>query len=162
MLHSGTVGAALTAGNLRVSALAISLASDTPRHWATAFDVAVAAMTWLFRAPAGTVLNVNVPDLPTLEVTGVREAPLARYGTIEAPLAADIQVGEMGRMHLRVSAVGDSGDVRSDATLLAAGYVTATCIVGPRVSGRTGVAEALRAGVRSPRRTRDGAAAAHA
>ena len=88
VLHSGTVGAALTAGNLRVSALAISLASTSGSgHLDTAAAVAGAAMAWLLRAPVGTVLNVNVPDLPTLEVVGVREAPLARCGTVEAPLA---------------------------------------------------------------------------
>ena len=65
VLHSGTVGAALTAGNLRVSALAISLASTSGSGYLdTAAAVAGAAMTWLLRAPAGTVLNVNVPDLP--------------------------------------------------------------------------------------------------
>ncbi len=158
VLHSGTVGAALTAGNLRVSALAVSLASSQPRCWATAVDVAAAAMGWLLRAPAGTVLNVNVPDVPTLEVTGVREAPLAHVSTVQAPLAG-LRAGDMGRLHLRISAPGDVADIRSDATLLAAGYVTASCIVGPRVSGKTGVAEALRAGVRSPRRNRAGATA---
>jgi broad specificity polyphosphatase/5'/3'-nucleotidase SurE len=139
--------------------VAVSLASSRPRHWATPVDVAAAAMGWLLRAPAGTVLNVNVTDLPSLEVTGVREAPLARFGTVDAPLA-ELRTGEAGRMHLSVSAPADASDVRSDATLLAAGYVTATCIVGPRVSGKTGVAEALRAGVRSPRRNRVGTATA--
>jgi 5'-nucleotidase len=138
--------------------VAVSLASSRPRHWATPVDVAAAAMGWLLRAPAGTVLNVNVPDLPSLEVTGVREAPLARFGTVDAPLA-ELRTGEAGRMHLSVSAPVTL-QTSCDATLLAAGYVTATCIVGPRVSGKTGVAEALRAGVRSPRRNRVGTATA--
>ncbi len=149
VVHSGTVGAALTAGNLRVSALAISLASNgMSGYLETAAAVAGAAMTWLLRVPAGTVLNVNVPDLPALEVVGVREAPLARFGMVEAPLAT-LRPGEIGRMRLRFAAGAESSEVRSDATLLAAGYVTATCLAGVRVGGKTGVADALRGGLRS-------------
>ena len=153
VLHSGTVGAALTAGNLRVSALAISLAcadvgGRPPRHMATAANVAMAAMAWLLRAPTGTVLNVNVPDLAMSEVVGVREAPLARFGTVDAPVAS-LRTGDTTRMRLRVTAPADASDAGSDAALLSAGYVTATCVAGVRVSCRTGVTEALRAGIRS-------------
>ncbi len=75
ILHSGTVGAALTAGNLGFPALAVSIDSTAPVHLDTATTVAAAAMGWLLQAPAGTVLNVNVPDLPFHQVRGVREAP---------------------------------------------------------------------------------------
>ena len=86
ILHSGTVGAALTAGNLGFPALAISIDSTAPVHLDTAATVAASAMDWLLQAPAGTVLNVNVPDLPFDQVRGVREAPLARFGTVEATM----------------------------------------------------------------------------
>jgi 5'-nucleotidase len=151
VLHSGTVGAALTAGNLRVSALAVSqvcVCVGAAVHLETAAVAAHAAMSWLLRAPAGTVLNLNVPDLAAADVAGVREAPLARFGTVEAPLGS-LRPGQAGRMHVRIVARPDASDVRSDITLLAAGYVTATCLAGVRVSGRTGVAEALRSGLRA-------------
>ncbi len=62
---------------------------------------------------------------------------------------ATLRPGEIGRIHLLIAAGADATEVRNDATLLAAGYVTATCLAGVRVSGKTGVAEALRGGLRS-------------
>jgi len=72
VLFSGTVGAALAAANVGLSALAVSIASMAPRHLGTATTVAAAALDWLLEAPAGTVLNVNVPDLPLDRLAGPR------------------------------------------------------------------------------------------
>ncbi len=157
ILHSGTVGAALTAGNLGFPALAVSIDSDRPRHLATASTVAASVMAWLLEAPAGTVLNVNVPDLPVEQVRGVREAPLSRFGTVEATLRTRRDAGD-DRLFVRLgggqadgSAASDAG---TDAALLAAGFVTVTCIAGVRFGGWTGVAlpisEALRSRSGSP------------
>ncbi|HVF13471.1 MAG TPA: 5'/3'-nucleotidase SurE [Acidimicrobiales bacterium] len=168
ILHSGTVGAALTAGNLGLPALAVSIDSVRPAHHATAATVAASAMAWLLHAPAGTVLNVNVPDLPIDRVRGVREAPLARFGTVEATMRTSGETGE-DTLFVRLgpgSARGPNGgsgsgasgaaasDVGTDAALLAAGFVTVTCVVGVRFGGWTGVAlpisEALRSRSGSP------------
>src|SRR5205807_5161937 len=64
VLHSGTVGAALTAANFGLSGLAVSIGSGEHSHLETAATVAAAALEWLIRAPARTVVNVNVPNLP--------------------------------------------------------------------------------------------------
>jgi 5'-nucleotidase len=65
VLHSGTVGAALTASQLGISALAVSLRSGAdPEQWESAADLAVALIPLLEGAPARTVLNLNVPSLP--------------------------------------------------------------------------------------------------
>ena len=157
ILHSGTVGAALTAGNLGLPALAISIDSASPRHFATAATVAASAMGWLLHAPAGTVLNVNVPDLPIAQVRGVREAPLARFGTVEATMRTAGGPGD-DTLFVRLGAGTGSGagafDAGTDAALLAAGFVTVTCIAGVRFGGWTGVAlpisEALRSRSGSP------------
>ena len=62
VLHSGTVGAALTASQLGISALAVSLrAGDEPDPWESAADLAVALIPLLVAAPVRTVLNLNVP-----------------------------------------------------------------------------------------------------
>ena len=57
-------------------------------------------------APAGTVLNVNVPDLPFHQVRGVREAALARFGTVEATMLSD----DDQPLHVRLGARGGASD----------------------------------------------------
>ncbi|MBE3074485.1 MAG: 5'/3'-nucleotidase SurE, partial [Actinobacteria bacterium] len=90
VLHSGTVGAAFSAMTHGIHAMAVSMASGQPRHWATAGAVARHVLPWLTSQPADRgVLNVNVPDLPTMGVLGIRKAPLARFGAVQATLEAD-------------------------------------------------------------------------
>ncbi|MBW3548616.1 MAG: SpoIIE family protein phosphatase [Actinobacteria bacterium] len=71
VLHSGTVGAALTAANLGVSGLAVSVDVGDPLRWGTAAVVAGAALEWLAGQPDETVLNLNVPDRVLDDVGGV-------------------------------------------------------------------------------------------
>ncbi len=53
ILHSGTVGAALTAAGLGVPALAVSVKwSETGYHWETAAQLAVPALDWVAAATA--------------------------------------------------------------------------------------------------------------
>ena len=85
VLHSGTVGAALTASQLGISALAVSLRSGTdPEQWESAADLAVALIPMLAGAPARTVLNLNVPSLPLHEIRGLRWARVSGAGLIKA------------------------------------------------------------------------------
>jgi len=85
ILHSGTVGAALTASQLGISALAVSLrAGADPDPWGSAADLAVALIPLLVAAPARTVLNLNVPHLPLSDVRGVRWARVSGAGLIKS------------------------------------------------------------------------------
>ncbi len=85
ILHSGTVGAALTASQLGISALAVSLrAGGDPDPWDTAALLAVALIPLLVAAPERTVLNLNVPALPLDEVRGLRWARVGGAGLIKA------------------------------------------------------------------------------
>jgi 5'-nucleotidase len=85
VLHSGTVGAALTASQLGISALAVSLrAGPGPDPWESAADLAVALIPLLVEAPIGTVLNLNVPALPLAEIRGLRWARVSGAGLIKA------------------------------------------------------------------------------
>jgi 5'-nucleotidase len=85
ILHSGTVGAALTASQLGISALAVSLrAGADPDPWESAADLAVALVPLLVAAPVRTVLNLNVPHLPLSEIRGVRWARVSGAGLIKA------------------------------------------------------------------------------
>jgi 5'-nucleotidase len=85
VLHSGTVGAALTASQLGISALAVSLRSGTsPAPWESAADLAIALLPLLAAAPTSTVLNLNVPSLPLHEILGLRWARVGGSGLIKA------------------------------------------------------------------------------
>src|SRR5207248_7418746 len=72
VLHSGTVGAVLTAASHGCKGLAVSLDIGGPLHWETAAAFAGRALKWLLDAPARTALNLNVPNLPEDEVAGLQ------------------------------------------------------------------------------------------
>ncbi|HWC11040.1 MAG TPA: 5'/3'-nucleotidase SurE, partial [Acidimicrobiales bacterium] len=126
VLHSGTVGAALTAANFGVRGLAVSIDAAVPRHLETAELVARAALRWLAGAPPRTVLNVNVPDLAVVDLAGVRVAGLASYGQVQATVN---EVGE-GRLAISMSPNGAPPEPGTDTALLAAGFVTVTSLLG--------------------------------
>jgi len=85
VLHSGTVGAALTASQLGISSLAVSLrVGDEPDPWESAAELAVALIPLLASAPVRTVLNLNVPHLPLKEIRGLRWARVSGAGLIKS------------------------------------------------------------------------------
>jgi 5'-nucleotidase len=85
VLHSGTVGAALTASQLGISALAVSLrAGANPDPWESAAQLAVALIPLLVGAPPRTVLNLNVPHLPLADIRGLRWARVSGAGLIKS------------------------------------------------------------------------------
>jgi len=128
VLHSGTVGAALSAATLGIRAMAVSLAGARPVHWATAEAVAAHAFDWLVDTPdPGGVLNVNVPDVPADRLRGVRAAPLASFGVVQARVHAL----DSGDYLVTYADVDPSADVGSDAGLVAAGWATLTLLEAP-------------------------------
>ncbi len=72
--YSGTVWAALEGSLLGIPSLAISLAGEDPSDYRAAARFAVRLSRWVLRhgLPAGTILNVNVPDQPGLDISRVR------------------------------------------------------------------------------------------
>lgn len=135
-LHSGTVGAALTAANFGVSALAVSIEPGDPTRWATATTLAMAALEWLVDAPARTVLNLNVPDRTIDGLAGVRWAGLAPFGTVRAAIAdADLPQpgpGGTGRLQMELRETGEVLPADSDTAVVLAGYAAVTELVGIR------------------------------
>ena len=128
VLHSGTVGAALTASINGVRSLAVSLdvpldPSEEP-HWTTAAGVVAGLLPVLVDGVPDAVLNINVPDTLPSELREARWAPLAPFGSVRARVErvedGVIQVG---------SVVGDEPpDPDTDAALLAEGHVTVTAL----------------------------------
>jgi 5'-nucleotidase len=133
VLHSGTVGAALTARTLGTSSLAVSCIAPRPTHWDTAAEMARRALTWLVDHAGAEplTLNVNVPDIPVSELKGLREARLAAFGAVQA------EVRESGEdfVAMTFSEVDDEPEPGTDAYLLANGWATVTSLAAPCESG---------------------------
>lgn len=78
--YSGTVAAAAEGSLMGITSLAISLSSWEPAHFGTAGRVARIIVDQLVErpVPAGTLLNVNVPDVPFEALRGTRVTCLGR------------------------------------------------------------------------------------
>jgi 5'-nucleotidase len=123
VLHSGTVGAAMTAGTYGRPALAVSMATGGDQwRWATGVAAARPVLTWLLRSGVQTVLNLNVPNTAPEQVRGLRRAPLASFGSVQAKVT---EVG-YGYVHLEYNETDPTGEPQSDAGLLAHGWATVT------------------------------------
>jgi 5'-nucleotidase len=126
VLHSGTVGAALTAATFGVSALAVSVDVSEPMCWQTAHAYVEAGLDLLAGSPNGTVLNVNVPAVPPGKVRGLRWAKLDRFGLVRVAVAS---AGDRWlQMEYRESSA--ELDPESDTALLLEGYATITALEG--------------------------------
>lgn len=131
IIHSGTVGAALTACVLGIRTMAVSLAGIEPQHWDTAEEVTVPLMEWAeFQPSDGRVLNVNIPDVPLDQVRGLRAAPLAAFGSVQA---SDVDFPSAAGADLRRVAVAyepefDRKEPGTDDYLLERNWITATML----------------------------------
>ena len=78
VLYSGTVAAAMEGRFLGFPAVAVSLVTDSPKHYITAarFTCDLVRRLVSHPLPADTILNVNVPDLPWEQVKGVEATRL--------------------------------------------------------------------------------------
>ncbi|OAA23373.1 5'-nucleotidase [Frankia sp. EI5c] len=128
VLHSGTVGAALTAVTHGLPALAVSCAAAEPAQWESSALAAGRAIGWLLahRGPP-VMLNVNVPDLPPDRLRGLRPAALATYGAVQA------RIGERGRGYLTTTfrEVAEESVPGTDVALLRQGWATVTALDRP-------------------------------
>ena len=125
ILHSGTVGAALTGALNGARAMAISLdvgMGPQQFRWATAADAAVGLLPQLMEQAPGTTLNVNVPNVD--EPRGIREATLAPFGIVQMALAEK----DDSFVRLAVEELPNVATDDSDAAHLAAGWITVTGI----------------------------------
>ncbi|HEV8569536.1 MAG TPA: 5'/3'-nucleotidase SurE [Actinoplanes sp.] len=149
VLHSGTVGATLTASHAGLHGLAVSLdvlnpstasaasggaaiaeidaRDDERRHWGSAADLAVRLLPALAHTPAGTVLNLNVPDLHVADIRGLRRARLARFGQVRISIA---EAGE-GFVRTAVQAADEELEPGTDLAALAESYAVVTPIRAP-------------------------------
>ncbi|GIF67502.1 5'/3'-nucleotidase SurE [Asanoa ishikariensis] len=143
VLHSGTVGAALTASAGGRRAMAVSLdilsaadattasggavatlsaAQEAARNWDSAARVAVGLVDALLAAPVAVMLNVNVPDLPADRLRGVRRATLAAFGQVV------MTVVESGEGYVRTALRQSDQELTAgtDLAVLGDGYAAVT------------------------------------
>lgn len=126
ILHSGTVGAALTAQNFGMKSIAVSLEAVEPWQWHTAVEVTGQVLELLANAPARTVLNLNVPARPLADVEGIRWGHLDSFGSVRSAIAESAD----GTLQFELVATDKRGAPQSDRGLLEKGYATVTSVVG--------------------------------
>jgi 5'-nucleotidase len=95
VLYSGTVAAAMEGRFLAKPAMAVSLATNKGREANVDFDIAAAIFMELFVSleslslPEGTVLNINIPDIPANQIRGIRFTTLGRRLKSENPVRTE-------------------------------------------------------------------------
>lgn len=125
ILHSGTVGAALTGALNGAWAMAVSLdvgMNPSVFHWDVAARAAVELLPPLMAKPRGTTMNVNAPN--RTDPRGVRECTLAPFGIVQMTVAES----DESYVRLAVEELPNVPTADSDAACLAQGWVTVTGI----------------------------------
>jgi 5'-nucleotidase len=133
VLHSGTVGAALTAAAHGLPSMAISLATTAAptaaRNWATATAAAAHALAWFITHTADAyTLNINIPDIALEQLRGLRTSELAPFGAVQA------RVGQRGADYVTITLSENNAKASpgTDVALLHERWATATVLCPPR------------------------------
>lgn len=123
VIHSGTVGAVLTARTFGSHGLAVSLGYAGTWYWENAANAAIQAARWILeQGKSRVVLNLNVPGVPSTEVRGTRWADLDNFGYFRVAVA-DF-TGE--RLQFEVGGSGAGEDPACDTYLCNHNYITLT------------------------------------
>ena len=125
ILHSGTVGATLTAAAEGRPGLAVSLdlrERSTVAYWDTAALVAAAGLAWVLENRDPLVLNVNVPNVPPAGLPGLRRAALAPFGAVQTVVAES----GAGYVKLAYEESQAASDPDTDVAMLATDWATYT------------------------------------
>ncbi|MGH9009858.1 MAG: 5'/3'-nucleotidase SurE [Acidimicrobiia bacterium] len=147
VLHSGTVGAALTASTFGARTMAVSLnvrtrtvsgaglppSAQASPCWDTAAHFARRTLLTLLDSEPGTVFNVNAPNIPLEKVRGFEPARLARFGAVQT------NVAERGKGYVKVTLAEIDAEYEpgTDAALVAAGYASITALQAVCEAGTT-------------------------
>ncbi len=127
VLYSGTVAAAMEGRFLGISSLAVSLAGPKCMHYETAAEIARLLVTRLKNdpLPQHTILNVNVPDLPLLDVRGIQ---VTRLGTRHIAEPTIKTVDPRGRRIYWIGQPGPEEDAGpgTDFHAVNSGYISIT------------------------------------
>ena len=128
ILHSGTVGAALTGQNFGLSGLAVSLEDGGDGGdwaWDTAAILATCLLDQVADGPPRSVVNLNVPARRLADVEGIRWARLAPFGAVRAAVATHVD----GQVQFEFTA-GHGPDPDTDQGTVQEGWAAITTLVG--------------------------------
>jgi len=129
VLYSGTVAAALEGRHLQKPSIAVSLVNRGDNNFGTAAQVVHDLLTGegQLQCPPGTVLNINVPDVPYHKIKGIKVTRLGRRECGERPVKV---VDPRGKARYWIGAAG-KGTLQQEGTDFHAverGYVSITPI----------------------------------
>jgi 5'-nucleotidase len=124
ILHSGTVGAAMTARINGCRAMAVSIDVGDVMHWDTAEPVLGLTLPLLVELDHPVVLNVNVPNVPEDALLGVRQATLASFGAVQTTISRL----EEGSLQIGVTDLVSELEPGTDASLIASNFATVTAL----------------------------------
>lgn len=123
VVHSGTVGAVLTAKTFGSGGLAVSVGESDPWQFSQAAEVARRCVAWMIDRRDGSTLNLNVP--PDHDGT-IRWADLDEFGHFRVAMA-DVP----GRtLQFEVGVPAEGLDPGSDSAMLRQGCATLTPLTG--------------------------------
>jgi 5'-nucleotidase len=124
VLHSSTVGAALTAASAGLPAVAISCGPEPGARLDTAAAVAVLLLERHGpNLPAGVALNVNVPDLDLGALRGAAVVPLATRGIHSVRITRSAEFLEIRHRNLP-----GAGALAGDSAAVLDGIVAVTAL----------------------------------
>lgn len=127
--YSGTVAAAMEGRFLGLPAIAISLTGDHHHHYSTAAMVVykIVERLQIEPLPVGTILNINVPDLP---YAGLQGFEVTRLGTRHSAEPTIRQIDPRGHPVYWVGPAGAAADAGpgTDFAAIAQGKVSITPI----------------------------------
>jgi len=127
--YSGTVSAAKEAALYGIASIAASLSGRNQVHLeeAARFVEMLAEAIWKHGLPAGTLLNVNFPDKPSKEISGVR---INRHGTTFFSEYVEKRIDPRSRTYYWHGSypMPSSDDLNIDETALSRNYISITPI----------------------------------
>ena len=127
VLYSGTVAAATEGRHLGLPAIAVSMSSYEPQHYASACHAVERLLAQLAQSqlPADSILNVNVPDLPWQDIKGFKAT---RLGARHKSAGVVEQKDPRGAPIYWVGPPGDAQDAweGTDFHAVRNGYVSVT------------------------------------
>ena len=146
VLHSGTLGAAVTAASNGLPGIALSTEKRARFGFITAAEFCARNLGVLLKSMGeDSALNINVPDLPLDQITGIRLTRFARKSLVAIVLSEDGNHPEAsaGKRQMCVSLEYDDGGLEhrkgraesgeqddSDAGAIIDGYISVTVVHG--------------------------------
>ena len=125
-IYSGTVAAATEGHLLGIPSIAVSLASKPGEHFDSAAKVVIGLVRQHCQRPlSGTLLNINVPDIPYHDLKGYKITRLGKRHKAESVIKTQTPRGETCYWVGAAGAAADAGE-GTDFHAVEHGYVSVT------------------------------------